>query len=61
MVRETRKAWYKLVGTVCVIMACVFTVAQMLDAVFHTGMKAIKKVRTQEITQLYGHTHSPNK
>lgn len=44
IVKETGKPWYQFMTSTCVILACVFTVAGMLDAVFHSGMKLVKKV-----------------
>jgi hypothetical protein len=39
------KAWYQLVSTLCIILACVFTVAGMLDSLVYSGVKLAKKVR----------------
>lgn len=44
LVKEHRKPWHQFVTTSCIILACVFTVAGMLDAVFYSGMKVLKKV-----------------
>lgn len=44
VVRESRKAFYHFVTTLCAIIGGIFTVAGIVDGVFHTSVKLAKKV-----------------
>lgn len=44
VVREKRKAFYHFVTTLCAIIGGIFTVAGIVDGVFHTSVRLAKKV-----------------
>ncbi len=40
IVAEKRRAWYHFVTTTCAVVGGVFTVAGILDGIFHTSVRA---------------------
>lgn len=42
--RETPRAWYKFLTTLCAVIGGVFTVAGILDSVLYTGFSMARKV-----------------
>ena len=44
VVKESRKAFYHFVTTLCAIIGGIFTVAGIVDGVFHTSVRLAKKV-----------------
>jgi hypothetical protein len=44
LVREKSKPWYHFLTTTCAIIGGVFTMAGILDAIFYSAIKVIKKV-----------------
>lgn len=46
IVAEQRRAWYHFVTTTCAVVGGVFTVAGILDGIFHTSVGARPSCRT---------------